>query len=210
MHTGRQSPTRVIFWGVRVKNFVLGIVSTLVLIALGVYIVSTFGLFPIGADNPPFGLERYLAGRAMNAYVDRNAPEGTNPVAVTPANLADGAKEYEEHCAFCHGGAAAKISPMQRKFSPGAPQLTNRIPRDSEPWLYWVTKHGVRMTGMPAWDGVLSDDDMWKIVAFIKNSDKLPPDVAATWKAMASRKEADEAPALEPVEAAPAPAPAAR
>jgi len=41
------------------------------------------------------------------------------------------------------------------------------------------------MTGMPSWDGVLSDDDMWKIVAFIKRSDKLPADVEAEWRKMA-------------------------
>jgi hypothetical protein len=38
------------------------------------------------------------------------------------------------------------------------------------------------MTGMPSWDGVLSDDDMWKVIAFVKHSDKLPPDVQAMWQ----------------------------
>ena len=98
---------------------------------------------------------------------------------LTPANLTEGAKEYEEHCAFCHGGAKAKISPMRDKFNPPAPQLINRIPHDDDAWLFWVTKHGVRMTGMPTWDGIMSDDEMWKIVAFIKHSDKLPPEVQA-------------------------------
>ena len=87
---------------------------------------------------------------------------------------------------MCHGGAQAKISPMQNKFNPPAPQLINRIPHDEPAWLFWVTKHGIRMTGMPTWDGVLSDDAMWKIVAFIKNSDKLPPAVDAQWRGMAA------------------------
>ena len=67
-----------------------------------------------------------------------------------------------------------KISPLRDRFSPPVPQLVNRIPHDPEAWLFWVTKHGVRMTGMPAWDGILSDDKIWKIVAFIKRSDKAP------------------------------------
>ena len=74
---------------------------------------------------------------------------------------------------------------MQDKFSPPAPQLINRIPHDTDTWLFWVTKHGVRMTGMPSWDGVLSDDDLWKIVAFIKHSDRLPADVEAGWRKLA-------------------------
>ena len=168
------------------KGFVLGVVVTLAAIAGGVYLIAQNGLYPIGADNPPSALERRLAERAMDVYADKHKPAGDNPVAITPANLLEGAKAYEEHCALCHGGAQAKISPMQNKFNPPPPQLVNRIPDDEPAGLFWVTKHGVRMTGMPAWDGMLSDDAMWKIVAFIKNSDTLPPAVDAEWRAAAS------------------------
>jgi mono/diheme cytochrome c family protein len=168
------------------KGFVLGIIVTLLAIAGSVYAVSRHGLYPIGADNPPSNLERTLAGRALDAYADRHKPAGDNPTPLTAANLGDGAKEYEEHCAFCHGGAKARISPMRDKFNPPVPQLINRIPHDPDAWLFWVTKHGVRMTGMPTWDGVLSDEEMWKIVAFIKHSDKLPPEAQAEWLKMAT------------------------
>jgi hypothetical protein len=42
------------------------------------------------------------------------------------------------------------------------------------------------MTGMPAWDRVMPDDEIWEIVAFIKHSDKLPPDTAAAWQRLAT------------------------
>ncbi len=168
------------------RGFTLGIVFTLLMIAATVYAVSRHGLYPIGADNPPSNLERTLAGRAMDEYADKHKPAGPNPTALTPANLAEGAKEYEEHCAFCHGGAKAKISPMRDKFNPPAPQLINHVPDDPDAWIFWVTKHGVRMTGMPTWSGVLSDDEIWKIVAFIKHSEKLPPDVQAAWQQAAT------------------------
>jgi mono/diheme cytochrome c family protein len=176
-----------------VKGFVLGIVLTLIVLAAAVYAVSTFGLYPIGADNPPSSLESRLAGRAMDEYADKHKPDTPSPIQPTPANLADGAKEYEAHCALCHGGAASKISPMQNKFNPPVPQLVNRVPHDPETWLFWVTKHGVRMTGMPTWDGVLSDDDIWKIVAFIKRSNQLPPEAQAAWQAAARAPGAEEA-----------------
>lgn len=167
------------------KGFVLGIIVTLVGIAAGVYAVSRFGLYPIGADNPPSGLERMLAARAMDVYADKHKPNVNSPVEPTPANLTAGAREYEEHCAVCHGGAQERISPLANRFSPPVPQFINRIPHDPEPWLFWVTKHGVRMTGMPAWDGVLTDDDIWKTIAFIKHSGSLPADVSSAWHAMA-------------------------
>lgn len=167
------------------RTFLIGFVLGIVAVAVSVYLVSRYGLFPIGADNPPGRIERMLTSRAMNVYVDRHKPEGENPMEPTPANLLEGAKEYEEHCALCHGGAKAKISPMADKFSPPAPQLINRIPHDPDAWLFWVTKHGVRMTGMPAWDGVLSDSEMWKAIAFIKHSAKLPTEVESAWRANA-------------------------
>ena len=168
------------------RGFLAGIIVTLVVFACSVFAVSHFGLYPIGADNPPSALERSLAMRAMDEYADKHKPDMENPTQLTAANLSEGAKEYEEHCAFCHGGAKAKISPMRDKFNPPAPQLLNRIPHDEDAWLFWVTKHGVRMTGMPTWNGVMSDEEMWKVVAFIKHSDKLPPETQAAWQKFAS------------------------
>ncbi|MEO8078054.1 MAG: hypothetical protein ABI818_17130, partial [Acidobacteriota bacterium] len=83
------------------KGFVLGVVATLVAIACGAFSVSRFGWYPIGADTPPSSLERNLAGRAMDVYADKHKPAGGNPIELTPANLAEGASRYEEHCALC-------------------------------------------------------------------------------------------------------------
>ena len=151
------------------KGFVLGVVATLAIIVGAVYVISAGGLYPIGADNPPGALEKRLAGRALDVYADKHKPAGPNP-ASTPAALTAGAMAYEDHCALCHGGAKQRISPLRDKFNPPPPQLVDRIPPDEDAWLFWVTKHGVRMTGMPAWDGILPDEDIWKTVAFIKRS----------------------------------------
>jgi len=169
-----------------VRGFVLGVVTAGAVMAATVYSVAHLGLFPIGADNPPGQLEHSLASRAMDVYADKHKPAGDNPVESSSANLIEGARRYEQHCALCHGGAQARLSPMRDKFSPPAPQLINKIPHDPDAWLFWVTKHGVRMTGMPTWDGVLSDDEIWKVIAFIKHSNKLPPDVDAAWRSMNS------------------------
>jgi thiosulfate dehydrogenase len=168
------------------RGFIAGVIITLLVLTGTVFAVSHFGLYPIGADNPPGSLERSLAARAMDVYADKHKPEIDNPTQPTAENLTAGAKEYEEHCAFCHGGAKARVSPMQNKFNPPAPQLISRVPHDPDNWLFWVTKHGVRMTGMPSWDGVMSDEEMWKVIAFIKHSGKLPPETAAAWQKLAS------------------------
>jgi mono/diheme cytochrome c family protein len=162
------------------RGFVAGIVVTLLALAAGIVVVTHYGLYPIGADNPPGHLERALAMRAMDVYADKHKPAVENPVEPTPAALKDGAQAYEDNCAWCHGGAKTRISVMRDKFSPPPPQLVDRIPHDDDAWIFWVTKHGVRMTGMPSWGGVLSDDQIWKIVSFVKHSDKVIPARAAS------------------------------
>ena len=154
------------------KGFVLGILATVAIIVAAVYVISARGLYPIGADNPPGALEKTIAMRALDVYADKHKPAGPNP-ASTPAALTAGAMAYEANCALCHGGAKQRISPMRDKFNPPPPQLVDRIPHDEDAWLFWVTKHGVRMSGMPSWDGVLSDDEIWQVVAFIKHSNTL-------------------------------------
>lgn len=180
------------------KGFILGILVTLVIIVIAVFATIHFGLFPIGADNPPGKIERTLANMAMDDYVDAHMPkqEG-NPFQPNSDNLMEGAHVYEKHCSSCHGGAANKISPMRAKFSPPVPQIINHIPHDEDAHLWWVTKHGARMTGMPSWDGILTDDQIWKVILFIKHSDKLPSDVDMAWHEIATPE-----PATQPVEQA--------
>jgi thiosulfate dehydrogenase len=164
------------------RGFIAGLIFTLLGIAVCAFAVSHFGLYPIGADNAPSGLESSLAMRALDVYADKHKPEMDNPVQPTSANLIEGARLYEAHCALCHGGAKSKVSPLRDKFNPPVPQLIQSVPSDEDAWVFWVTKHGVRMTGMPSWDGTLSEDQIWTIVAFIKHSYKLPPDVDAAWR----------------------------
>jgi mono/diheme cytochrome c family protein len=167
------------------RGFLGGVVVTLLVVLGGACLVLYLGLFPIGADNPPGALERRLAKTATDAYLAKNAPKQENPFQPTPANLVEGARTYEQHCAVCHGGVTKRISPLQDKFSPAVPQLVNRVPHDPDAEFWWITKHGYRLTGMPAWDGILSDDEIWKVIAFVKHSDKLPPVAEAAWQAAA-------------------------
>lgn len=164
------------------RGFVVGVVITIAVLVGGLYLCLATGKFPVGADNTPGKFERSIANMAMDEYVDRNAPHQQNPIQPTIENLTQGAREYEEHCAFCHGGAAQRVSSMRGKFNPPVPQIINRIPHDPDANLWWITKHGIRLTGMPAWSDILTDDEIWKIVAFIKASDKLPPEVQTAWQ----------------------------
>ena len=86
---------------------------------------------------------------------------------------------------MCHSGAASRVSALQDKFSPPVPQLIDRVTHDPDAEFRLITKHGYRLTGMPAWDGILSDDEIWKVIGFVKHTDKLPSEAQAAWRAAA-------------------------
>lgn len=163
-------------------KFFGGVVTALVVVFGGAYLVLSQGWFPVGADNAPSRLERRIAHMATRSYIAKHAPDQPNPIPLTAANLSEGARIYEKHCSVCHGGLLHKISPLRHQFSPPVPQLVNRVPDDPDARFFWITKHGYRMTGMPSWGGILSDDQIWTVVAFIKHTDKLPPEAQAAWQ----------------------------
>src|SRR5207302_584060 len=110
-------------------------------------------------------------------------PRTPNPVAVTDANLIDGIKLYTMNCSVCHGGLDYKPSLLEHSMYPPPPQVM-LDPLDDPEWhIYYAIRTGVRYTGMPAWDHVLADQDVWKMTAFLSRLEKLPPAVQQYIKA---------------------------
>lgn len=164
------------------RAFVLGVILTIVALFIVVLLVAQFGLFPTNADATPSSLERRIAMSAMDASMDRAAPRDPNPVPVTDNNLIDGIKLYTMNCAVCHGTLDYKPSLLEHSLYPPPPQVI-LDPLDDPEWhVYYAIRTGVRYTGMPAWGHALSDQDMWKLTAFLTRLDKLPPAVQQYWK----------------------------
>src|SRR5271157_3355641 len=153
------------------RGFVIGVLVTVIVIFGGGYIYLTTGRFDTRAvGNTPGTFERQVANKSVDEWVDGHALKQDNPFQPTMENIAAGQKVYDENCAFCHGNLKQPVSPMRKNFYPPVPQLMSHTPDDPDANLFYVTKYGIRLTAMPGWDGVLSDDDMWKAVLFIKNS----------------------------------------
>lgn len=159
-------------------KFLLGVIVTLLVVFGGGYWwVSTGHVDSRAYPNGPGQFERRTANHAVDEWVDAHAPKQDNPFPPTMDNIMDGSMIYDKHCALCHGSLKEPISPMRTKFYPPVPQLVNRTPDDPDANFFYITKYGIKLSGMPGWDGVLPDDDIWKAVLFIKNSAKMkdPP-----------------------------------
>lgn len=164
------------------RNFLLGIVVTILVLLVGGLGLAVLGFLPTRADKAPSALERHIAMSALDNSVERHAPHLNNPVPITDENLIEGMKIYTMNCAFCHGGIDRQPSPLQRSFYPPAPSLILHPPDDPEWHVYYIIRSGVRLSGMPAWNNTLSESDMWKLTAFLTRIEKLPPAVQEYWK----------------------------
>ena len=101
----------------------------------------------------------------------KNVP---NPLPATEENIADGREHFGHHCGICHGmdGQASGV-PFADKMAPPVPDLTSKDVQDySDGQLKWIVENGIDPSGMPAWKGTLTDEEMWKVVHFIRH---LPP-----------------------------------
>jgi thiosulfate dehydrogenase len=164
------------------RNFVLGIVITILVLLIGGLGVALLGFLPTTANGNPPEMESHIAMSALDNSVERHAPRVNNPVPPTDANLIDGVKIYTMNCAGCHGELDRKPSAFGRSFYPPAPDLILHPPDDAEWHVFYVIRNGVRYTGMPAWDKTLPEQDMWKVTGFLTRIEKLPPAVQEYWK----------------------------
>jgi mono/diheme cytochrome c family protein len=92
--------------------------------------------------------------------------------------LVAGGKLYIAGCAGCHGELGKPFREEHDHFPP-VPQLPHLGTQYSEPEVYWVVKHGIRMTGMPAYGPFYSEQQLWSLSAFVHQINNLPPDVRA-------------------------------
>ena len=167
------------------RGFVLGVVATLVGIALVAYLAIVSGVVPANADAKPSKLERWMASKSLHASLAREAPKEANPVALNDANLIAGIRLYAANCAICHGGANGNASNVARGLYQKPPQLAkDGVEDDPEGVTYWKVYHGIRLTGMPAFTGSLNDQQMWELALFLKHMDSLPPGPQQLWRAV--------------------------
>lgn len=139
----------------------------------GVFIYA--GIYNIGADAPHSKLvfdtldtlrERSIAGHS----------KGVKPPAdlASPARISAGAGLYNEMCTGCHLGPGLEKSEMSQGLYPQAPELARG--NDHTPAQeFWIIKHGVKLSAMPAWGKTHDDQLIWDMVAFLQALPKMSP-----------------------------------
>lgn len=159
----------------------LFVVSILVLAAAA--IAARMGFFPVAATSTPASMEKGIAGSVLKASLARQASGLKNPLEPTSEVLLAGLKTFQNNCAGCHGNAKGPSHWGNDNFYPRVPQFGQHPPRLTSLEMFVATKHGIRYSGMGAWDGMMSDEEIWKVATFLEHLNSLPSDVRAAWQA---------------------------
>ena len=129
------------------------------------------GLYNVAATSAHWRITSWLLETARSRSIKARAAGIAAPPGLDdPAKLLIGVGHYAAHCAVCHGAPGVPKGDIGRGLYPEPPDLAKTAPLYSPAELFWIVKHGIKMTGMPAW-GDHSDDELWATVAFVE---KLP------------------------------------
>lgn len=161
-------------------KFVFGFIVGIIALCAAVYCYFAFGFAPVATASAPMPLEVKLAHLSLNAKIAREAPKST-PFQASGGDLHNAAGLYRQHCAVCHGLPDGVKSATQKGMFPDPPLLLHGkgVTDDPPGETYWKVKNGIRLTGMPAFGGALSEKDLWSVSELLAGADKLPADVMA-------------------------------
>jgi mono/diheme cytochrome c family protein len=146
------------------------------LIAVVAAVLVHMGSFDVAADKPHSQPVFWLMNTVRERSVAIRAADITVPGDLADAKrIASGAAQYDEMCSLCHLAPGMKRTEISRGLYPRAPELRRKselTPAEQ----FWVVKHGLKMTGMPAWGVTHNDELLWDVVAFLRKLPELTAD----------------------------------
>jgi mono/diheme cytochrome c family protein len=122
--------------------------------------------FSLSAMLEPGDMETYLAARARNVFVRRSSREAIPPAPSNlKASIEEGEKLFGTECAACHGLDGHNPTDAGRWMYPRAADLTSpEVQQYSDRELFWILKNGIRLSGMPAFGKIETDEHLWNLV----------------------------------------------
>jgi len=186
-------------------RFLFGLFLGIVLLPLAVLAWFSYGKVPVSVADPPIPYEREITSIPLNTRIHLEMV-GTHMEA-DEKNLVAGARIYTEKCSVCHG-LHGRPSALGANMFPRAPQLLEKhhvgdavgVSDDPPGETYWKVANGIRLTGMPAFRTVLSDNEMWQVSILLANANKPVPPTALDILRRAQPPPAELNPQVEPTQ----------
>lgn len=157
--TMRRPRLRLAAWG-----FAAGIGT----VAVGLGLVAASGIYNVAATKPHFRFVDHLIEFALRRSISLHSLGVRPPDLTDPALARLGREHFVTGCAPCHSTPGHARHPIARGMLPSPPRLEDAAGRWETRELFWIVRHGLKFTGMPAWTGRDRDDEVWAVVAYLQ------------------------------------------
>ena len=149
--------------------------ATAVLFIVGMAIAWS-GIINIGASTGHWAITDWFLHWSMRNTVRTYAAVTVDGPATDATGLVSAAGHYAATCATCHGAPGERPSPVMQSATPNAPDLSTTAKTWNDEELFWIVKHGVKFTPMPAWPALDRDDEIRRMAGFVRRLPSMTPE----------------------------------
>jgi mono/diheme cytochrome c family protein len=149
------------------KQTYAGIALALIVVVM-VYAIGSFLRENWGADQAPGAVEQFLA-RWLLSGARQSQADLPNPFPPDGPHLQEGRELYEKHCAFCHGLDGKGPGENGIQFYPPVPSLVGSEMELRDGQMHYIISRGIRYTAMPSFAKVLTPDQIWKVITWVRS-----------------------------------------
>lgn len=159
----------------RIGRIFAWITGGFIALALGAVLLAWSGLFNVAASRGHWAIVEWFLAFGMRNSVELRAMAIESPPLDNPDLITLGAAHFHSGCAFCHGAPGNRVSPIAQHMLPSPPDLRTSMRAWKNEELFWIVKHGLKYTGMPGWVALERDDEIWAVVAFVRQMPTIDP-----------------------------------
>lgn len=153
----------------RQRLALLGGALAVMLIAAGAWLGFVYsGFYNVAATEEHSPLVEWALETISERSVQHRAGELPAPLPTDSATLVHAFEHYRLMCEVCHGGVGVERSEIARGLSPRPPRLARAASDWTDAELFWIVKHGIKATGMPAFGPTHDDASLLQIVAIVR------------------------------------------
>jgi cytochrome c553 len=156
------------------RTAIASVATAIVLAVIAGVTVIYSGAYYVGADQPHWSMTSWLLNEARFRSIRSHAAGIIVPPGLDDrAKILVGVTHFAEHCVVCHGAPGVPPDDIGKGLYPRPPDLAGVARFYTPGELFWIIKHGIKMSGMPAWADDHSDDELWATVAFLEELTEL-------------------------------------
>ena len=149
-------------------RWTIRMVVLLMVLGAGGLLVMVTGAVPVKASSGHWAITEAILQFAKQRSVSTHTLGITPPKLDDPALILKGAGHFEIGCRPCHGSPELHHPLITHRMVPHPPYLPQTAPNWQPEELFYMVKHGIKFTGMPAWPTQQRDDEVWAMVAFLQ------------------------------------------